>query len=91
MKEKELKKIISIFTLNRIKVMLQLFDCQKITCGCDLVKKIKIPKNLLSYHIGFLKENGFIEETRCGQKKNYSLSEKGFRFVEQFKKIKELI
>lgn len=91
MKEKKLSKIILVFNENRIRIMLELFDCREVLCGCDLVKKIKIPKNLLSYHIGFLKESNLIEEKKCGQKKNYQLSSKGIIFVEQFKKFEDLI
>lgn len=91
MKEKNLGQVISIFNENRIRIMLELFLCKEIVCGCDLVKKINIPKNLLSYHISFLKENGLVEEKKCGQKKNYQLSAKGIEFIKKFIEIEEII
>lgn len=91
MLEKNLGKIIAIFTQNRIKILLQLFECRKVTCGCDLVKKIKIPKNLLSYHISFLKESALIEEKKCGQRKNYTLTNKGEEIVKCLTKINKII
>lgn len=91
MQEKNLKKIIAIFTHNRIKVLLQLFECREVVCGCDLIKKIKIPKNLLSYHIAFLEDKGLVEGKKCGQKKNYCLTKKGVEFTQEFIKLEKII
>ena len=87
----DIQKIISIFNKNRIKILLALFKCREKICGCDLVERIGIPKNLLSYHISFLKKNGLIEEKSYGQKKNYQLSVKGTAFVEEIFKIQKVI
>lgn len=86
------KKIIPIFNENRIKILEQLFKCQKNKniCGCDIVENIEIPKNLLSYHISYLNKEGLIEDERCGQKKNYRLTKKGVKFIKQYIKIEEI-
>lgn len=90
-KKSNIKQFTSLFNENRVKILLQLFQCNKNVCGCDLVEKIGIPKNLLSYHINFLKKRSFIGEKRCGQKKNYCLTDKGILLAEQIIKIQELI
>lgn len=86
-----IKKLTAIFTPNRVKILVQLSECDKEVCGCDLIKKISIPKNLLSYHIAYLRNAGLIEEKKCGQKKNYHLTDKGLTVVAQINKIEQVI
>ncbi|AKM82526.1 TPA: ArsR family transcriptional regulator [Candidatus Berkelbacteria bacterium] len=90
-KKINVQEITSIFNENRIKILLQLFECNENICGCDLVEQIGIPKNLLSYHMKILEKRKIIEEKRCGQKKNYGLTDKGIALVKQIIKLQEII
>jgi len=85
-----IKNLIQIFNPNRLKILAALLTCDDL-CGCDLIKKIGIAKNLLSYHIKELEKLGLIEERRCGQRKNYSVTDKGKKINKQIENIKNLI
>lgn len=85
------KKITGILNSNRIRILLALQDCKQNICGCDLVEKLEMTKNLLSYHINFLEKNGLIKEERCGQKINYTLSISGEKIVEQIYILEKII
>jgi len=76
---------LGIFNENKIIILHTLFQCSDYLCGCDLIARIEIPKNLLSYHIKSLRELGLIEETRCGQKKQYRITE------DQREKVKSIL
>jgi len=54
-------------------------------CVCEIEKKVKLPQNLVSHHLGVLKEAGIIENCRCGKNNYYSLNKNGLHNI-----IKEL-
>jgi DNA-binding transcriptional ArsR family regulator len=88
---KRLEDIISVFNKNKLLILLDLYECSDFLCGCDLVEKHSIPKNLLSYHIGQLRELGYIEEVRCGNKKQYRIASGKEDKVQKILEITELI
>jgi len=73
---KKTKDLLSILDYNKVLILGCLASCSDNLCGCDLIEKLGIPKNLLSYHIKILEELDFIEATKCGRKRNYRLSKK---------------
>lgn len=70
---KKLDEILTIFNENKLLILKSLFTCSDYLCGCDLAEEIGIAKNLLSYHIKSLEELGYIEDVKCGTKKQYRL------------------
>lgn len=84
-------EIISLFNESKLMILKALYKCKEDVCGCDLVEKLKIPKNLLSYHIKTLRESGFIEEKKCGKMKNYQITKENLDKVEEILKVVELI
>ena len=79
-----------IFNENRLRILHTLYTCESDPCGCDLVRTLKIPKNLLSYHVKMLRDEGIIEEKRCGQKKEYHIAKDQKKFVKSVLSIVEL-
>lgn len=61
-------------------------DCSS---GCDLRKRLKIGKNLLSYHLKVLEERGFVGEARLGRQKEYRLLPERTKLVAKILKIIE--
>ncbi|HOX41511.1 MAG TPA: winged helix-turn-helix domain-containing protein [bacterium] len=88
---KTTQDLIGIFNSTKLLILKELSECTDKICGCDLIEKLAIPKNLLSYHIRTLRENGFIEEARCGQRKTYRIPENKSSKVRQILEIVELI
>lgn len=84
---KPIRDRLKVFNKNKILILLTLFQCEDILCGCDLVEKLKIPKNLLSYHIKFLVESGYVSEKKCGKKKNYRIKADRKKDVERILQI----
>ena len=80
-----------IFNKNRIRILHSLYTCADEQCGCDLIEVLDIPKNLLSYHIKMLRDNGLIEEKRCGQKKLYTIVTDQKEYVEDILGVLEMI
>jgi ArsR family transcriptional regulator len=82
-----------VFDENKLLILEALYKCKqdKQLCGCDLTDKLDIPKNLLSYHIKILRENGYVEEEKCGQKKNYFLADNKLDKIETILQAVELI
>jgi len=66
-------KYLFVFDKNKLLILKALYNCRQDVCGCDLVDKLKIPKNLVSYHMRILREKGLIRETKCGNRKVYKL------------------
>ncbi|MDO8513745.1 MAG: ArsR family transcriptional regulator [bacterium] len=62
-----------IFNDSKILLLSALFKCEDTYCGCDLVNLLKMPKNLLSYHMKYLVEAGYVSEKKCGKKKHYKI------------------
>ncbi len=64
---------LKVFNDSKILILLALFKCEDVYCGCELVELLKMPKNLLSYHMKFLVKMGFVSEKKCGKKKQYTI------------------
>lgn len=84
-------EIISIFDENKLLILRELFLCKEDVCGCNMVEKIGISKDLLSYHIKKLRNAGLVEEEKCGHRKIYTIAKDRLKKVEQILKIVELI
>lgn len=54
-----------------------------------LLYKSNLSHNRMSSYIGYLMEKGMIEEKTVKSKKMFEITEKGFSFLENYKKIKE--
>lgn len=88
---KKQKETLSIFSKNKILILAILYKCRDNICGCDIAKKIKTPKNLLSYHLKTLKKSDFITEKKCGKTKNFFINNKKLAKTKEILKILELI
>lgn len=62
-----------IFERNKLLILKSLFCCENHLCGSDFIDQLDVPKNLISYHLKSLRENGFVEEKQVGRNKNYQL------------------
>lgn len=95
MKTSKLKPITSdiIYILNEHKLLIlrEIFNCKDDICGCDLVKRVGISKDLLSYHIKTLRDRRYVEEVRCGRNKKYAISRRKHELVEKILNLLELI
>ncbi|MBN1968677.1 MAG: winged helix-turn-helix transcriptional regulator [Candidatus Delongbacteria bacterium] len=80
-----------LFNDKKLRILHTLYKCQNDVCGCDLIDKLDIPKNLLSYHMKMLRENKIIEEVKCGVRKNYSICKDKQSFVKNVLQTVELI
>lgn len=45
-------------------------------CVCNIFKKLGLPQNLVSHHLGILRESGFIVDRKDGKWVYYSLNKK---------------
>ncbi|MFA5197764.1 MAG: winged helix-turn-helix domain-containing protein [Patescibacteria group bacterium] len=88
---KSIDDILVVFNKNKLLILKSLYDCTDFLCGCNLVDKLKIPKNLLSYHVKKLKDLGYIEETRCGKNKQYRISASRENKIRKILEVTELI
>ena len=75
-----------LFDKRRLTILSAL-SAKECSSGCDLRKKLKIGKNLLSYHLKILEERGFVRETKAGRQKEYRLSPERMVFVAKILKI----
>lgn len=76
-----------LFDKRRLEILEKLNKCDSV-CGCDIREEVGIKKTLLHYHLGLLKERGYIEETRCGREKQYRIVPAKRSFI---RKILQLI
>lgn len=83
--------LLQLLDQNRLLILRALWTCDDPLCGCDMVEQLEIPKNLLSYHLRRLREAGFIEEARCGRRKQYRILDDRQPKVRQLLEIFELI
>ena len=84
-------ELIFVFNKHKLQILKELFDCKDDICGCDLVEKIGISKDLLSYHVKTLKEKGYVEAVKCGRNKKYVISPKKYDLVKKILKLAQLI
>jgi len=70
------KEIASYFKIlsepNRINIIHKL--CEKELCVCEIQKKINIPQNLLSHHLGVLRDCKILIARKEGRWVHYSLN-----------------
>jgi ArsR family transcriptional regulator len=83
---------LAVFDENKLMILKILLECKNNDiCGCDLIERLELPKNLLSYHMKILTQLGYVQESRCGRKKNYSIKEDRKEQVKAILKVTELI
>lgn len=83
---------LAVFEPNKLLILKTLYECDKDDiCGCDLIEKLGIPKNLLSYHIKHLSELGYLQATKCGRKKNYKICPAKRDKIKKILEVTELI
>jgi len=85
---KELKKNIEVLNDENRLCILCLLKKHKELCVCEIYKALDLPQNLVSYHLGKLKEAGFLESTKQGVKVIYR---QGDSRIKTFKKLIELL
>lgn len=82
---------LKLFNDSKILILLALYKCEDVYCGCDLVNLLKMPKNLLSYHMKFLVKMGYVTEKKCGKKKQYRVKESRKQEVDAILKMVEAL
>ncbi len=85
------QKLLTLFTQPRIKILLALYHCYQDPCGYDLTQKLKMKKNLLSYHLKFLLFQNAVSQKRCGRFKKYYLDPSQKEKTKKILKTLELI
>lgn len=85
------EELIFLFNENKLRILKELYLCESANCGCDLVEKLGISKDLLSYHIRTLRERGYIEEVKCGRRKNYVIGQEKLGLVGDILRLTHLI
>ena len=85
------EEIIFVFNEHKLLILKELYECKDEVCGCDLIDKIGITKDLLSYHIRSLREREYIEEVKCGQRKKYSITKTKLPLVKEILRTARLI
>ncbi|MFA5831279.1 MAG: metalloregulator ArsR/SmtB family transcription factor [Candidatus Paceibacterota bacterium] len=66
----------------RIKIIRYLSSGEK--CVCGIFKHLKLPQNLVSYHLGELRKNNLIIARKEGKWVHYSLNGKSFGELRNF-------
>lgn len=85
---KELKKDLEVLNdENRLRILCLLREYGEL-CVCDIYEALDLPQNLVSYHLGKLKESGFLESRKDGVKVIYK---KGSEHIRKFKRLIKLI
>lgn len=85
---KDLKKMIEILNdENRLRILC-LLKGKKSLCVCDIHDSLDLPQNLVSYHLGKLKEAGFLEAKKDGVKVIYC---QNIKFINNFEKLINLL
>ncbi len=73
-KQKELQEIKDDFDVlndvNRLRILCLLKEYNEI-CVCEIYEALRLPQNLVSYHLGKLKEAGFVESEKDGARVIY--------------------
>ena len=58
--------------VNRLRILYLLGEYKEI-CVCEIYEALKLPQNLVSYHLGKLKETGFVDAEKRGANVIYRL------------------
>jgi ArsR family transcriptional regulator len=66
----------------RLNIVLLLASGEK--CVCEIFKNLKLPQNLVSHHLGILRESGLIINRKEGKWVHYSLDRKN---IEELQKL----
>jgi DNA-binding transcriptional ArsR family regulator len=78
-KQKELQSIKNDFDIlndvNRLRILCLLKKHKEI-CVCEIYEALNLPQNLVSYHLGKLKEAGFVTSRKEGANIIYQSGEK---------------
>lgn len=72
-------------------ILRNIYHCEEDVCNCDIVKDLKISKNLISYHIKTLRQKGFIEEEKCGRHTSYKIAKGEKQKVKEILQVLEMI
>ena len=65
---------------NRLRILCLLKE-RKSLCVCEIYEALKLPQNLVSYHLGKLKEAGFVDSNKQGVNVIYS---QGLKRIKKF-------
>lgn len=71
---------------NRLRILCLLKEHQEL-CVCEIYEALGLPQNLVSYHLGKLKEAGFLESRRDGAKVIYCQDQKRMKKFENLTKV----
>ena len=75
----------------RLDIILLLTSGEK--CVCEIFENLKLPQNLVSHHLGILRENHLVKVNRDGKWIYYSLNRKKLKglygFIEKIISTKE--
>lgn len=80
------KKVLSLRKMlqpNRVMILMLLLERE--TCACELVEMLDMPNNLVSHHLGVLKDLGYLKKRTVGLHRKYSIRE------EKMKEVKRLL
>jgi ArsR family transcriptional regulator, lead/cadmium/zinc/bismuth-responsive transcriptional repressor len=73
---KNLKKDLEVLgDENRLRILC-LIKVHKELCVCDIYEALDLPQNLVSYHLGKLKDAGFLDSRKAGVSVFYHQGEK---------------
>jgi len=65
----------------RLDIILLLASGEK--CVCEIFEKLKLPQNLVSHHLGILRQNNLIINHKDGKRVYYSLNRKNIAKLEK--------
>lgn len=85
------KDVIFVFNEQKLLILKSIYECKDDICGCDLIEKTGLTKDLLSYHIKSLRDRGFLEEVKCGVRKHYKIRAEKTKLVSEILTTAKLI
>ncbi len=71
---------------NRLRILC-LIKAHKELCVCEIFEALDLPQNLVSYHLGKLKDAGFLESRKSGVSVFYRQGERRFKDFQQLIKL----
>ena len=71
---------------NRLRILC-LIKTHRELCVCEIFEALGLPQNLVSYHLGKLKEAGFLEARKTGVNVYYHQGQKKFKNFQEFIKL----
>jgi len=83
-------KNLEIFSEKRLLILQALFKCNDNICGCDLVDRLKMSKNLVSHHLKKLEQLDLLERERCGKRKKIKIKKEKLGFIKKVLKLTNL-